>query len=160
MVVECFRALPWFIRLPGCKKPCEEGALESSSTNDALGQRVEADTMKVPRVRFTVRRMMVAVAVAALAFWIVRLSSLRRQYLEKAANHASFQAYLITSPQMIKFWEDRWTAAREGKPAKYPWPSGPPFVPSIAEYHDQMRIKYKRAARYPWLPVAPDALDR
>ena len=55
--------------------------------------------MKIPRVRFTVRWIMVAVAVAALAFGIVRLWALRQLYLEKAANHAGFTALIIRSPR-------------------------------------------------------------
>ena len=116
--------------------------------------------MKIPRIRFTVRRMMVAVAVLALAFGIARLWWARQRYLEKAAGHASFRAYLLRSPENIKHWEERWTSGREGKPARYPWPAGPPFVPAIAEYHEAMRLKYERAARYPWLSVAPDPPDR
>ncbi len=115
--------------------------------------------MKVPRVRFTVRRMMVVVAVVALAFGIFRLWALRELYLEKAANHAGFRAYMLRSPESIAHWEDRWTDQRIGKPARYPWPGGPPFVPAMAKYHDAMRIKYERAARYPWLPIEPDPPD-
>ncbi len=99
---------------------------------------------------------MVAVAFVALAFGLFRLSALRRVYLQKAANHASFRAYLLNSPESITHWEDRWTNQREGRPASYPWPAGPPFVPAMAKYHDDMRLKWERAARYPWLPVTPD----
>jgi hypothetical protein len=62
--------------------------------------------MKLPRVRFTVRRMMVAVAVVALAFWILRLWAARQLYLEKAANHAGFRALVLKSPQTAS---PRWT---------------------------------------------------
>jgi len=112
--------------------------------------------MGIPRVRFTVRRLMVAVAVVALAFGIVRLWAARQLYLEKAAEHAGFRALVLRSPNTIAYWESRWTAQREGLPARYPWPGGPPFVPAMAKYHDAMRIKYERAARYPWLPIEPD----
>jgi len=112
--------------------------------------------LKIPRVRFTVRRMMVAVAVVALAFGIVRLWAARQHYLEKAANHAGFRALIMRSSQDIAYWESRWTDQRVGLPARYPWPGAPPLVRSMAEYHDAMRRKYERAARYPWLPVAPD----
>jgi hypothetical protein len=122
-------------------------------------QRVEAGAMKIPRVQFTVRRMMAAVAVVGLAFGIFRLWTLRQLYLEKAANHAGFRAYVLMSKDSIMHWENRWTDQRTGKPAKYPWPAGPPFVPAITKYHDDMRLKYERAARYPWLPVAPDPPD-
>ena len=114
--------------------------------------------MRLPRPRFSVRRLMVAVAVVALAR--DRSSPGAAQlYLEKAANHEGFRALVLRSPDSITHWEDRWTAQREGKPARYPWPGGPPFVPSMAKYHDEMRLKYERAARYPWLPVSPDPTE-
>ncbi|MGO9465485.1 MAG: hypothetical protein ACLQIB_53385 [Isosphaeraceae bacterium] len=115
--------------------------------------------MSLPRVRFTVRRMMVAVALVGLAFWIVRLWAARQLYLEKAAWHAGYGASVLRSPDTIAYWESRWTDQRHGKPARYPWPGGPPFVPAMAKYHDAMRIKYERAARYPWLHIEPDRAE-
>jgi hypothetical protein len=112
--------------------------------------------MRLPRVTFTVRRMMVAMAVAALTFAILRFWAVRQLYLEKAGHHAGFRALVLRSPETIAYWESRWTSQREGMPARYPWPGGPPFVPAMAKYHDAMRIKYERAARYPWLPIEPD----
>jgi hypothetical protein len=102
--------------------------------------------------------MTIAAAVVALAFGIIRHWAARRLYLEKAAQHAGFRALVLRSPDTIAYWESRWTDQREGLPARYPWPDGPPFVPAMAKYHDAMRIKYERAARYPWLPVEPDPL--
>ncbi len=115
--------------------------------------------MKLPRIQFTVRRVMVVVALAALAFGINRYWAARQHYLEKAAMHAGFRAYVLMSPDSIRYWENRWTDQRLGKPARYPWPAKPPFVPAMLEYHDEMRLKYEQAARYPWLAVAPDPLD-
>ncbi len=112
--------------------------------------------MKIPRIRFSVWRMMLAVAVLAIVFGVIRLSMVRQRYLEKAANHESFRARILSSNLEIAFWEARWRDQRLGKPAQYPWPAEPPYVPAIAKYHDDMRIKYERAARFPWLPVAPD----
>jgi hypothetical protein len=102
--------------------------------------------------------MLVAVAVVALVFGTIRLWVMRQIYLEKAANHAGFRAFVLQSPDSIRYWENRWTDQRMGKPAMYPWPAGPPFVPAMARYHDEMRVKYERAARHPWLPVEPDPL--
>jgi hypothetical protein len=104
------------------------------------------------------RQTIVAVAIAALLMGGVRLRALRQLYLEKAAGHAAYRAHLLRSPEDIEYWEARWTGQREGLPAKYPWPGRPPFVPAIARYHDDMRVKYERAARQPWLPVGPDPL--
>jgi hypothetical protein len=101
---------------------------------------------------------MVIVAAVALAFGIFHLWKLRQLYLEKAANHAGFRAYVLNSADSIQHWEYRWTNERMGHPAKYPWPARPPFVPAMVKYHDDMRLKYERAARYPWLSVEPDPL--
>jgi hypothetical protein len=89
--------------------------------------------MRLPGVRFTVRRILVAVAVVALAFGIVRLWAARQLYLEKAAEHAGFRALVLRSPNTIAYWESRWTYQREGLPARYPWPRRPPFVPAMAK---------------------------
>ena len=112
--------------------------------------------MRLPRVRFTVRRMLTVVAIVALGFGMIRLWATRQLYLEKAAEHAGFRAHVLRSPESIAYWEARWKDQREGLPARYPWPAGPPFVPAIAKYHHAMRIKYERAARYPWLSVDVD----
>jgi hypothetical protein len=114
--------------------------------------------MQIPRIHFTIRRAMLVVAVIALAFGILRYWQARQYYLQKAADHEGFRAFILMSPDSIRHWEDRWTEQRLGRPAQYPWPAGPPFVPTMAKYHDDMRRKYERAARFPWLPVAPDPL--
>jgi hypothetical protein len=101
---------------------------------------------------------MVTVAIVALLLGGARFWALRQLYLDKAHGHAAYRAQLLRSPEDIQYWENRWTAQREGLPARYPWPGGPPFVPAIARYYDDMRIKYERAARYPWLSVEPDPL--
>jgi hypothetical protein len=112
--------------------------------------------MKLPRVQLTVRRLIVAVALVALLLGAARLWALRQLYLERAAGHAGFRALVLRSPQDIQYWESRWTDRRAGRPARYPWPAGPPFVPAIARYHDDMKVKYERAAARPWLPVGSD----
>ncbi len=148
--------------------------------------------MRVPHVRFTVRRMMVAVALLALLLWgglveIPRLRGLARDYRARAARHAA------TQKRFLKFFRDRdlcrvyWSALAvdrqaEAEAALCPEvPDGPAdavetwaelatqardqaawHARSIAqegpksEYFARMRWKYERAARYPWLPVAPD----
>jgi hypothetical protein len=114
--------------------------------------------MRIHRIRFTVRRLMIVVALVALSIWIFQLWKLRQHYLVKAAEHAGFREWVLRNNESIRHWEDRWTDNRQGKRAQYPWPAGPPFVPAMTNYHDDMRIKWERAARMPWLPVEPDPL--
>ena len=114
--------------------------------------------MRVPGVRFTMRGLLILVALVAFLVWSARLWMLRQIYLEVAAGYAFRNAQVTGSPQSIVLWEDRWTSQRVGKPAEYPWPDGPPFVPAISKYYGAMQAKYERAARLPWLAVAPDPL--
>jgi hypothetical protein len=101
--------------------------------------------MRVPRVRFTVRRMMVAVAVVALLLaWMQaekRIGELRDSYYWQMAIHAGLEE-LETEGGVIRGFS-----------------GGPTVVKPNARraaYHAAMRRKYKRAYRYPWLPIAPD----
>ena len=81
------------------------------------------------RPKFTLRWLMLAVAVVAIVLWNLKLSaeySRRAKHFESKMNVAiSYQSV------MPEFW------ARQGHYAK-------------------MKQKYEHAACYPWLPVAPD----
>jgi hypothetical protein len=84
--------------------------------------------MWLPRVRFTVRRMMVAVAVLAISM----AAGLRWFDLRSRARAYAF-----------------WAAV---SPVSFKGPKGE----RLATHYDLLRLKYEWAARYPWLPVAPD----
>ena len=101
--------------------------------------------MRLPRVRFTVRRMMVAVAVVAVAALIQGGEFLRRRSHDYAARADNYAVELTLGG------------------AEEPWP------PITAEeiiseqrkaerlrYYSAMEQKYRHAARRPWLPVEPD----
>jgi hypothetical protein len=87
--------------------------------------------MKLPR--FTIRRLMVATAIVAVVFgvygWTMRRSTIFRR---EAAKH--LEDTLVLGPFTY-----------------FPNDSEP-----RAAYHWALAEKYSRAARYPWLPVAPD----
>jgi hypothetical protein len=78
---------------------------------------------------------MVVVAVAAFAIGFGRLWETRQFYLRKAARHEESRAEI-------------WFRNFPG--------FDPSSVPESAKYHEAMSRKYEHAARYPWLPVAPD----
>ena len=87
--------------------------------------------MKLHLTRFTVRRLMVAVAIVGVGLgWLLerRSASLRRE----AARHAGDGA-LVSLEEMYNPWTEA------GK-----------------DHHRAMTEKYRQAAHYPWLPVAPD----
>jgi hypothetical protein len=82
--------------------------------------------MQLPRPRFTVRRMMVAVAILGLSLGF--LAERRARFLRVAAQHKS----------------------------QTDWPWAFHLPPGVVSYDIEMQLKYERAARYPWLPVEPD----
>jgi hypothetical protein len=89
--------------------------------------------MRPPRVRFTVRRMMVLVAIAGLLIgWGIESGRREERFRTAAREHwyASFGRAPDVSGQMSE--------------ARLRW-------------HDRMAGKYERASRYPWLPIGPDS---
>ena len=85
--------------------------------------------MRLPRPRFTVRPLMVFVAIIAVAIYTGMVFWRFETYAMRAAAHArrlnSGHSYIYDSADLI-------------------------------HWHEQMRLKYENAARNPWLPVAPD----
>ncbi len=84
--------------------------------------------MRIPRVRFTVRRLMVAVAVVACIFWVIER---RRRFLIIVDSHRTPDA---------RFLRHR----------------GANYELRLIRWHDEMQVKYEFAAAHPFLPVAPD----
>jgi hypothetical protein len=114
--------------------------------------------MPLPRVRFTVRRMMIVVAIAAIAVWLPVILTRRAKYHRLAREfdtkvtvaralgphggvHANAVAIRVANVYVLR---------QE--------PGSGPFdcVGAHSDYYAAMKAKYERAARYPFLPVAPD----
>jgi hypothetical protein len=98
--------------------------------------------MKLPRVRFTVRRMMVAVALVALclaawSYWD-RRDERFLEFAVKAMTHTTLARDYETGRPFGSLLERA------------------PVNPRKAAYHAALARKYERAASHPWLPVAPD----
>ncbi len=97
--------------------------------------------MKLPRVRFTVRRMMVAVAVVGTAFGSsVVLWRRAERFRRLAADHGMFRVRVNDGPECSMWFKV----------------DGDTTSPVRDEWRRALAEKYDRAARYPWLPVAPD----
>ena len=98
--------------------------------------------MPLPRVRFTVRRLMVAVAIAGL-IWGSGLFILRRserfRWLERHHDMRTSH-HIITTPYYTALWNG----------------VGERVSPGKARWHVEMARKYDFAARFPFLPVPPD----
>jgi hypothetical protein len=92
--------------------------------------------MRIPR--FTTRRLMTLVGIAAVTLWAARLLAGRQQYLELAADH-EMRARLYRGDLRCCFnfgtYEERQV---------------------IADYHDLLMRKYQIASCYPWLSIEPD----
>ena len=100
--------------------------------------------MRLRRLRFTVRRMMIAVVVLALAIWSGRMWRLSQDYRELALHHA----YGAATAEHIMFGSPfRQAGQRDGSPSRREL---------LYDYESDLADKYARAARYPWLPIAPD----
>ena len=100
--------------------------------------------MRLPRVRFTVRRMMIAVAIAGALLGLLAyargLQDRSADYQRLATEH-QFQSFLLTG-YMVTNGTNNETSRK--------------FDSELRSHHDRIRFKYERAARYPWLPVDPD----
>ena len=128
--------------------------------------------MRVPRVRFTVRRMMVAVAIVAVVMGATieakRFGRLSRQYQRKAIASAreerlwhralrggmasEVEAQQLSAVLRAKDQDlaDLWAeAASESSGAVR-------GVREIVAHHARLRRKYEHAASRPWESVAPD----
>ena len=107
--------------------------------------------MRLPRMQFTVRRMMVAVALVAAVLSVVerreRLKGIAVGHkLEKSKVFKSdLEIYLILT---VSPGESGTHTAERERACR-------PLL-QFNHYHDQMIEKYERAASRPWLPVAPD----
>ena len=86
--------------------------------------------MILPRTRFTVRRLMVAVAIVAVGMVSKRRYDLACYHKEQAG----IPFMITTSASITEFYVVR------------------------DRYHREMERKYRRAMWYPFLPVEPDPL--
>jgi hypothetical protein len=109
--------------------------------------------MKLPRVRFTVRQVLVAVAALALlmaaGIEAVRQMRIARAYRQMAVYHASWRDFCLAEAEEYR-------AAVAARPASRDWSRSEAHQRALAQYHDSQASKYRLAARSPWLPVEPD----
>ena len=104
--------------------------------------------MHLPRLRFTVRRMMLAVAILAC---ILAVAAMAFRSYEGKRRVALFRA--LAEYHMMMEWKSKREIYGTDSAGHHRHFSAP--TPRN-DFHRQMREKYERAARDPWLPVAPD----
>ena len=100
---------------------------------------LRGSVMRLPRPRFTVRRLIVAVAVVALIIGTIKLVEQRRLALSRESLTHRYLRYIESY---------RWRSTSADPDAQLP--------PQRYRYEKIMDEKYTYAARYPWMPVMPD----
>src|SRR5438876_6292320 len=115
--------------------------------------------MRLPRVRFTVRRMMVAVAVAAVGSYALPIALRAPNHFRRARYMSGLHAgrvavnlqLVATTERSLRQWEA--VLARETGPV---YTSGAPSREAVERYrrsagdHDRMRRHWDRVAWRPW----------
>jgi hypothetical protein len=110
--------------------------------------------MRLPRMRFTLLRMMVAVAAMAGLFAAISpmvQSERRRLGLRRAALIA------IAEQHRVKMGVEQVSEALGGPTTRtFSSRGGTRISQARHDYHRLLWVKYWEAAEDPWLPVAPD----
>ena len=101
----------------------------------------------MPRFRFTIRRMMVVVAVIAIVLGVLGLWQRSAAFGSIAERHSEEELSFIALAL------DALTA-RDGP--RLPTGLTQRMLMSRDVHHHKLARKYRRAARYPWLTVEPD----
>jgi CO/xanthine dehydrogenase FAD-binding subunit len=111
--------------------------------------------MRFTRPRFTVRRLMVVVAVVAVIVGVERLYERRIAFLLLASEHARLED---RAQKLSGSMSDTATLneAKGNDDAAEGWRRRASFQDVEAISRGLMRRKYERAARNPWLPLEPD----
>jgi hypothetical protein len=99
--------------------------------------------------RFRLRTLLVAVAVAALSLSGLHLQRLSRAY-QRRADQYSNEGF-----RWCEYGSAELEAQQRMSPQQFEAYIGRRFQ-EILRWRARMEAKYRRAARYPWLPVAPD----
>ncbi len=111
--------------------------------------------LRFPRLRFTIRRLMVIVAIVSLIFsWVVTVRNSREAELRRslAAYHAREEEMALRAAALHKLEPDFISFLEHGR-------SSEAIVSHLLQHaanEAKLKRKYEKAARYPWLPVAPD----
>jgi hypothetical protein len=115
--------------------------------------------MRWPRVRFTVRRLMIAVAAVGIGLWIGQRimwgSPLARAYRIYVDIHSRDRDDAEEAASVAEGLADEHAVRKESE-AERRYRDDAGHLRTKAAYHADLIRKYARAARYPWLTVEPD----
>src|SRR4051812_45108647 len=102
--------------------------------------------MRLPRLRFTVQRMMIVVAVVSIVLASWETWQRRRVYLDYVEVQEVNLEGSLRDLEYAKFLKTRGYASDAGVHSAY----------CRVNHFRQLLKKYERVARFPWLPVEPD----
>jgi hypothetical protein len=105
-------------------------------------------------MKLRIRTLMIAVAVAGLLLYGDDLRRRRTHFLERADDHSVYAVYYR---RLVRIVADERTSPGGSDPREQFFLAEEEDAwRRRADYHESLIVKYERAARYPWLPVAPD----
>ena len=110
--------------------------------------------MRLPRPRFTVRRLMIAIAIVAVFLGVWLWAERRRARFKALAHWHDMQVVYVVVEYLLP--DGSCIFEVTSLPQKIGDPHVPPRQQRICTWNYQLAQKYRRAARYPWLPVEPD----
>src|SRR4051812_38931326 len=102
--------------------------------------------MRLPR--FRIRTVMIAVAVAGIGFGSGVSLHRRSVRLQTLADHHGSEAYVV---------QIRGANGRDVGELPMLSINDVPINRGLADWHLELRDKYRRAAKRPWLPIQPDS---
>jgi hypothetical protein len=112
--------------------------------------------MRLPRVRFTVRRMMVAMSVVAVSLGTERAARRSADFRELADFHAARLKKLafLRQHEGVRYGSFSFLPPPEVL-RRYDAETAPLHAQCVS-YHNRLMRKYRRAMWLPWLAVDPD----
>ena len=100
--------------------------------------------MRLPRIQFTVRALVVAIALTGTAFGLFARRSGALAVADLHESKTLLTGWACSKTHCRKFYTDR-----NGKPAT-------PEQIRSSEWHTKLAEKYRMAANCPWLPIQRD----
>lgn len=132
--------------------------------------------MRMPRFRLSIRWMMGLVALVALMIWAKQMRERSIEYQARAAEHAAGAESRALASSIWQADANKYQKIADYSRVRTDRPEGIDWIKDAehwdeqaaihrgyvemtarqSAYHADLAGKYRRAARYPWLSVAPD----
>jgi hypothetical protein len=99
---------------------------------------------------------MMVIAAAAAVCWVERLSACRKFYASRVAAHAEQESNARLFHAISGHVCGEVAGSMTPEELHRFIASARSYYANRIAYHAALKAKYERAARYPWLPIAPD----